>query len=141
MVSCYVNGILADRFSKKWVLAFGYSLAVVPAALLLVSGDSLAKFAMIFGFSGLYMGVWETTESSTAATLLPTEVRGVGFGTLDAINGVGDVIASVTVGILWAVSPPWAMTFVIVASLTGASVIASTRPRPTDLRGSTESSS
>jgi MFS family permease len=57
MVSCYVSGILADRFSKKWVLAFGYSLAVVPAALLLVPGDSLAEFAMVFCFSGLYMGM------------------------------------------------------------------------------------
>ena len=130
MISCFVSGMLADRFSKKWVLAIGYSLAVVPAALLLVPGDSVAKFALIFGFSGLYMGVWETTESSTAATLLPAEVRGIGFGTLAAVNGVGDVIASVAVGCLWSVSPAWAMTFVMVASLAGAIVIASTHPPP-----------
>ena len=130
MMSCYVSGSLADKFPKKWVLSIGYALAVVPAALLMAPGDSLAKFALIFGFTGLYMGVWETTESSAAATLLPKEIRGVGFGTLDAINGVGDVIASVSVGVLWTLSPVWAMTFVIVTSLAGASVIASTNPRP-----------
>jgi MFS family permease len=130
MMSCYVSGMLADRFSKKWLLAIGYALAVVPAALLLSPGDSIAKFAMIFGFSGLYMGVWETTESSTAATLLPAQVRGVGFGTLAAVNGIGDVIASVAVGFLWNVSPAWAMSFVMAASVAGAIVIASTHPPP-----------
>jgi MFS family permease len=55
LVCGYVSGILADRFPKKWVLAIGYSLAAIPAVMLLLPGDSLLKFATIFGFSGLYM--------------------------------------------------------------------------------------
>lgn len=57
MASCWVTGMLADRFSKKWILAIGYALAVIPAALLLLPGSEVVKFAAIFGFSGLYMGV------------------------------------------------------------------------------------
>jgi MFS family permease len=123
-ISCYVSGTLADHLSKKWVLAAGYALAVVPAVALVAPGDPLWRFAVVFAFSGLYMGVWETVESTTAAVLLPAHVRGVGFGTLATINGIGDLVSSIAVGALWVVSPWAAMIFVIVTSLTGAAVIA-----------------
>jgi MFS family permease len=125
-VSCYVSGSLGDRFAKHWVLAIGYSLAVIPAVALMTPGDSLAKFAIVFGFSGLYMGVWETLENSTAAQVLPRDVRGVGFGVLATVNGVGDLISSASVGAAWAVSPHLAMGLVIATSLTGAAIIART---------------
>jgi MFS family permease len=121
--SCYTSGFLADRFAKHWVLAIGYSLAVVPAIALLMPGNSFAKFGVVFAFSGLYMGVWETLENSTAATVLPANLRGVGFGVLATVNGIGDFISSFLVGLLWAVSPHVSMGFVIVASLTGAVII------------------
>jgi MFS family permease len=130
MVSCYLHGLLADRFAKNRVLAAGYALAVIPAVALLVPGDSFLKFAIVFGFSGLYMGAWETVESSTAATLLPATSRGVGFGALATVNGLGDLISSAIVGVLWVVSPLWAMSYVIVTSLTGAALILTTQPRP-----------
>jgi MFS family permease len=123
-VSCYVSGVLADRFPKHWVLAIGYSFAVVPAAALMLPGDSLAKFAVVFGVSGLYMGVWETLENSTSAELLPAEVRGIGFGVLATVNGIGDFASSLLIGVLWAVSPILSMSLVIVASLSGAAIIA-----------------
>jgi MFS family permease len=122
-VSCYVSGVLADRFAKHWVLAIGYSFAIVPAIALLLPGDSLLKFAVVFGVSGLYMGVWETLENSTAAAILPSEVRGVGFGVLATINGIGDFVSSFLVGSLWLLSHALSMGFVIVASLVGALLI------------------
>ena len=122
--SCYASGLLADRFHKNHVLAGGYALAAIPAACLLLPGDSLAKFALVFGFSGVYMGVWETVENSTAATMLATGSRGVGFGALASVNGVGDMISSAAVGALWVLSPAAAMAFVIATSLTGSVLIA-----------------
>ncbi len=104
-ISCYVSGILADRFPKRWVLALGYSVAVVPAAVLLLPGDSLGKFAVVFAFAGLYMGVWET------------------------LNGIGDFLSSAVVGALWVLSPVGAMLLVIVSSLGGAAIIATMRPQ------------
>ncbi len=127
-VSCYASGLLADRFPKNRVLAIGYSIAVIPAIALMWPGASFVKFAIVFGFSGLYMGVWETLENSTAATLLPASVRGVGFGVLATVNGLGDFISSASVGFLWVISPVWAMLFVIAVSLTGAAIIAGTNP-------------
>ena len=127
--SCYLSGWLADHLSKKWILATGYALAVIPAVALILPGDPLIRFAIAFGFSGLYMGAWETVENTTAATLLPAKVRGAGFGVLATVNGIGDVVSSATVGLLWDAAPTWAMSFVIGVSILGAAIIATTHPR------------
>lgn len=131
-LSCYVSGQLADRFPKNKVLAAGYTLAVIPAAALLWPGDSFIKFAVVFSVSGIYMGVWETVENTTAATLLPKAIRGVGFGVLATVQGIGDFISSAGVGFLWVLHPSWAMGFVIVTSVVGAGIIAVTRPAAPD---------
>jgi MFS family permease len=129
MLSAYFSGALADRFPKNYVLAAGYAVAVVPAVALLLPLNPFATFAVAFAFSGMYMGVWETVENTTAATLLPGHIRGAGFGLLDTVNGLGDLISSAAVGALWNyVSPAVAMGYVIVTSLTGAALIASLRP-------------
>ena len=126
--SCYTSGFLADRFPKHLVLAIGYSLAVIPAVALMVPGASFLKFGIVFAFSGVYMGVWETLENTTAATLLPVATRGTGFGVLATVNGLGDLFSSASVGFLWAIEPVAAMIYVIIASLAGAAIIANTRP-------------
>jgi MFS family permease len=123
MLSCSVAGTLADHFPKVRVLASGYLLAAVPALALMLPGNSFAKFAAVFALSGVYMGFWETVEGSAAAELLPQEVRGVGFGVLATVNGVGDLFSSVLVGVLWTVSPPVAMSAVIVLCIVGALVV------------------
>lgn len=129
--SCYISGSLADRFPKKWVLSIGYSLAIVPAVTLSIADSSIALFAIAFAFSGVYTGVWETLENATAATILPESTRGVGFGVLATVNGIGDFASSVSVGVLWAISPIAAMSFVAITSLVGAALIATTHPHDT----------
>jgi serine/threonine protein phosphatase PrpC len=130
-LSCWVSGALADRMSKRTLLAAGYALGVIPALALVLPGASLAKFAVAFGFSGLYMGIWETVESATAAMYLPQRLRGLGFGALATVNGVGDVLSSIAVGALWTLSPPAAMSLVGFASIAGAIVIGTARSGPT----------
>lgn len=133
--SCYVSGALADTFDKRRVLAIGYALAVIPAVALLVPGDSLVKFGVVFGCSGAYMGVWETVETTTAATMLPAEARGIGFGVLATVNGIGDLISSALIGTVWVFSPTLAMAFVIATSVVGSIVIATTRPTIAAIEG------
>ena len=127
-ISCSLAGALADRYPKHLVLACGYGLGVIPAAALMSANDSFLKFAIVFGASGLYMGFWETVESTSAAEYLPADVRGAGFGVLATVNGIGDVISSAVVGTLWAVHPTAAMTFVIATTAIGAGIVASNKP-------------
>jgi MFS family permease len=122
-ISCYFAGLFADRFRKANVLAIGYAIAVLPAIFLLFPGSSILKFVPIFAFSGLYMGFWETVESSAAAEFLPPNLRGTGFGVLATVNGIGDFASSILVGSLWVLSPAISMAYVIVTSIAGAFLI------------------
>lgn len=134
MLSCSVAGTLADRFAKVKVLASGYLLAAIPALALLIPGASFTKFAAVFALSGVYMGFWETVEGSAAAQLLPAEVRGVGFGVLATVNGIGDLFSSVLVGVLWTISPALAMSAVVFLCGLGAAMVSRSgtlaRPKP-----------
>ncbi|MGO9831664.1 MAG: MFS transporter [Myxococcaceae bacterium] len=130
-LSCFVAGALADAFPKVYVLATGYLLAALPAAVLILPGSSFGKFAAVFGLAGVYMGFWETVEGSAAAEMLSPEERGVGFGVLATVNGVGDLFSSVLVGLLWTVSPRIAMSAVILLCLLGALVVSRSRARKT----------
>jgi len=122
-LTCYFGGFFADLFPKQKVLAFGYVIAALPAVALILPGASFLKFAIVFGFSGLYMGIWETVETASAASLIPSDLRGIGFGSLATVNGIGDLLSSLIVGLLWSFFPKTAMIYVIITSLVGAFIV------------------
>lgn len=43
----------------------------------------------------------ETLEDSFCAELASEEHHGMAFGTLATVNGIGDFVSSLTVGLLW----------------------------------------
>ena len=69
--------------------------------LLSTGTQSLALLAVIFILAGLYKGTEDALEDSLAAEFVPKEQHGMAYGTLAAVNAVGDLISSVTVGALW----------------------------------------
>jgi len=100
--SAYVSGWLSDRVKqRKIVLAAGYGLAVVTALLLCIGTHSLWRLGGIFLLAGLYIGTEEALEDSVAAELVPREQHGMAFGTMAAMNAVGDFLSSLLVGVLW----------------------------------------
>jgi MFS family permease len=100
--SAYLSGWLSDHVpSRKVVLATGYALAGVTAILLCTGTHSLGLLAVIFILAGLYVGTEEPLEDSLAAGLVPKEQHGMAFGTLAAVNAVGDFASSLMVGSLW----------------------------------------
>jgi MFS family permease len=98
----YPAGALADRINKRVLLALGYTVGAATAFLLALNISSLPVLAAAFILGGAYVGMEETLEDSLAAELLPDVVRGMGFGTMALVNGVGDFISSICVGWLWA---------------------------------------
>jgi MFS family permease len=100
--SAYLSGWLSDHVpSRKAVLAAGYALAGITAILLCTGTHSLPLLVVIFILAGLYVGTEEALEDSLTAELVPKEQHGMAFGTLAAVNAVGDFLSSLLVGFLW----------------------------------------
>jgi len=100
--SAYLSGWLSDHVpSRKAVLAASYALAAVTAILLCTGTSSLWLLGLIFVLAGLYIGTEEALEDSLSAELVPKEQHGMAFGTLAAVNAVGDFASSLLVGFLW----------------------------------------
>jgi MFS family permease len=100
--SAYVSGWLSDFVPQRnLVLAGGYALAGVTAVLLCTGTRSLPLLAAIFVLAGLYKGTEDALEDALAAEYVPREQHGMAFGTMAAVNAVGDFLSSVMVGTLW----------------------------------------
>jgi MFS family permease len=123
--SAYASGWLSDYVpQRKIVLAGGYGLAGITAILLCTGTHSLWLLTVIFILAGLYVGTEEALEDSVAAELVPKEQHGMAFGTLAAVNAVGDFLSSLVVGFLWsAVSVQAAFATSTILFLAGAVLI------------------
>ena len=100
--SAYASGWLSDHVpQRKTILASGYSLAGVTALLLAGGPGSIWALAAVFALAGVYVGTEEALEDSLAAELIPREQHGMAFGTLAAVNALGDFASSVLVGLVW----------------------------------------
>jgi MFS family permease len=100
--SAYASGWLSDHIPhRKVVLAAGYSLAGITAILLCTATHSFPLLVVIFILAGLYIGTEEALEDSLTAEIVPKEQHGMAFGTLAAVNAVGDFLSSLLVGFLW----------------------------------------
>lgn len=120
----YIFGGLADRTRKLPLLALGYLLAAAAFAGLGVAGDHGKVVFALFVASGVYIGIQEVLEKAVGAELLPTAMRGTGFGALATANGIGDLFSSSVAGLLWtAVSPAAAFTCAAVLTMAGSAVM------------------
>jgi MFS family permease len=100
--SCSMGaGWLADRFNKSRLLAGGYSLAALMACAIIALPLNVWTLAAVFTVGGIYIAIEETLEDSLCAELVGPEHHGMAFGTLATVNGIGDFVSSVLVGILW----------------------------------------
>jgi MFS family permease len=97
----YIAGWLADRFPKATVLTVGYALAALMAVLIIVLPPSWWTLGIVFAVGGIYVGIEETLEDSFCAELVGEEHHGMAFGVLATVNGAGDFLSSLVVGVLW----------------------------------------
>jgi len=61
---------------------------------------------IVFALGGIYVGIEETLEDSLCAELVGEEHHGMAFGVLATVNGVGDFLSSLVVGVLWSAFGP-----------------------------------
>ena len=121
----YLSGWLSDHVRpRRLVLAVGYALAVVMAALLVSGGPQRSVLIAVFALAGIVVGVEEALEDSIAAELVPHAQHGMAFGTLAAVNAVGDFGSSLLIGLLWsAVSPAAGFAVAGALFLTGLALL------------------
>jgi MFS family permease len=125
----YFGGWLSDNVpQRRSVLAVGYGLAVAMALILVSGPKSVLLLAVVFALAGIVVGVEEALEDSLAAELVAQEQHGMAFGTLAAVNAIGDFASSLVIGLLWtAVSPSLAFGLSGVMFLLGAVLVLRTR--------------
>jgi MFS family permease len=121
MAGAYPVGALADRIGKRWLLTGAYGLAALYNLLLIVETPSIAVLALVFALAGTVYSSQQSLERAIAADLVPEQVRSTGFGVLATVNGIGDFISSLVVGLLWsAFSPAAGFAYSLVLTSLGA---------------------
>ena len=128
----YPIGALSDRVGRRGLLALGYLAGAVSslgfAAAFLWRLKVLTYLLAMFGLAGFSIAVTDALEGAMTADLVTEPVRGTAYGVLGAVNGVGDLVASVAVGILWtAFSPVIAFAYAALGMGMGALVLARLR--------------
>jgi len=97
----FAAGWMADRMNKARLLAAGYALAAVMAVAIITLPLTVWTLAAIFISGGIYVAIEETLEDSFCAELVGEEQHGMAFGVLATVNGIGDFLSSIVVGLLW----------------------------------------
>jgi MFS family permease len=120
----FAGGHWIDRAGPRVVFGTGAALYVLAYGGFAAGPHSWLLLLVAFVLAGSGIGLSETSESALVARAVPDQLRGSGFGALGGIQAAGDVVSSVTVGILYtAVSP--AVAFAYAAAWMLLSVIAS----------------
>lgn len=120
-VFAYVFGALADRFSKRGLLALAYLVFITYCAGFILLQPAVWTYVGLFLVAGVETGAIDAVERSYAAELLGENKRGTGFGVMSTINGIGDLTSSVTAGVLWTILSPNA-SFVYGAALASVAI-------------------
>lgn len=123
-LASYPIGALSDVIGRRGLLAVGYLSAAVMCLGFLFPVSSLWYLGVLFALAGTYIAVEDALEGAIAADLLPPEVRGLGYGVLGTVNGLGDLFSSIIVGLLWTHATSAAgFGYATALSLAGAFVI------------------
>jgi len=121
-------GALGDRLGRRGLLAAGYLLAALTFLGFMRSATDLPYLTLLFAAAGMFIAIEDALEGATAAELLGAEIRGLGYGILGSVNGVGDLVSSIVVGLLWTyVSVNAGLAYAAVLSALGALLIVRVR--------------
>ena len=102
----YPIGVLADKFSKRAILSLGFALFGILCLGFLLADNRKWILVALFALVGIYTAIIESSQPALASTLMSEDQHGAGFGLMSAVDGVGDFLSSVTMGVLWTTVSP-----------------------------------
>lgn len=101
-LGCYPFGFLGDKIGRKKALSLGYAIAVITFLGFIFAPVNFYIYLILFILAGLFIAAEDTLEDSIAAELVGDN-KGLAFGTLATVNGMGDFISSITIGFIWSI--------------------------------------
>jgi len=126
-LASYPIGALSSRFDRTRYLSFGYGVAVLTFAGFAVAIPSIWWFLLLFGLAGIFIAWEDTMEGVAVRDYVGSEIAGTAYGVLGAVNGIGDFISSVLVGLLWtAFGPGFGFGYAAAVGLIGTVLMART---------------
>ncbi len=127
-VFAYPAGAVADRVGRRTVLVVGVAMFAAACVVFAIGSANVGVLAVLFVAVGTSTALVETGESSPAAELLDPSIRGRGYGLLGLVDGIGDLVSSVVVGVLFTItSPAWGFAYAAALSSAGAVVLLAER--------------
>ncbi|HEY8717958.1 MFS transporter [Pengzhenrongella sp.] len=128
-IGALAGGHAADRVEPRRVFAAGAACYVLAYAVFAWNQQAWPVLLGGFLLAGLGIGFAETAESTMVALMLPDHLRGNGYGVLGLVQSVGDLGASLVVGVLWATVSPtvafgYAAVWMMAALFAGALITA-----------------
>ena len=125
----FIGGWLGERFPKSRLLACGYLMSGIMSLAIITLPVSIWAFTLIFVLGGTNVALEDTLEDSFCAELVAEEHHGMAFGVLATVNGLGDFLSSVIVGLLWtAAGMTIAFSYSMALSFLGAILVFTIRP-------------
>ena len=133
-LASYPIGALSDRFSRTRYLAVGYGVAVMTFLGFAFVLPSIWWFILVFSLAGLFMAWEDTVEGIAVRDYVDENLAGTAYGILGAVNGMGDFVSSLLVGLLWTmIGPAWGFGYAVLAGLLGMTLMFCTK-RPKHAR-------
>jgi MFS family permease len=137
-VASFPVGAISDRIGRRGLLVAGYVLGAIVmlgfAAAFVWQLGSLPVVIVLFVLAGIYIAVQEALEGAMTADLIPDRTRrGTAYGALGFVNGFGDFVASVVVGLLLMWQPEIAFLYAAAWMFLGAGAMTRVRPVQTEV--------
>ena len=134
----YPIGVLADRVSKRIVLSVGFALFGLLCIGFIFADGHRWLLVLLFALSGTYTAIIESSQPALASTLMRQDQHGTGYGLMSAVDGLGDFVSSIAMGVLWsAVSPQTGFAVAGSVALASALMLAFMRLVPANAAPST----
>lgn len=102
----YPAGRFADRTRGRTLLLTGYAMWAVAVLGFALNPASIALWFVLFGATGLSTGIIEVGQRMVTVRVVAVPTRGQGLGQIAAVRGIGQLLASVVMGVLWTLSNP-----------------------------------
>ncbi len=116
----FLIGLLSDYIRREFLLAvLGCGVIALVAYLLVAPPTALLYWIAVFALFGVSTAAISTLKKACAADMLPAEIRGLGFGILQASEGIAALVSNMLIGILWTQYSPYVgFSYVMMLTLT-----------------------